>query len=146
MDYFTLGLIALVLAVIVFLILNYYIKRFKKPADAEEGIWNAVYFIQLKQYQKALDLLDFTEKEYAMTPEVMCDLCIQRAEAHRHLEQYREATDAYEVLYEALKECETSLKRNDALLQELKDCYLKCDRSDDFRKWEQLFNEPTEDR
>lgn len=139
MNYFTFGLIALILAVLIFLVLNYFIKRFKKPSSAEEGIWNAIYFIQLKQYQNALDLLDATEKEYAMTPEVMCDLCIQRAEAHRGLEQYQQAAEAYDGLYEALQECESAPKRNDALLDELKACYQKCGRTDDFIKWEQLF-------
>ncbi len=141
MDYITWGLIALIIAVLLFTILNYFLKRYKKPSSAEQGIWNAVYFIQLKQYQKALELLDATEQEYAMTPEVMCDLCVQRAEAHRGLEQYAEATASYEILYEALQECEGNLKRNDTLLSEIKNCYEKCDRIADFEKWENLFHE-----
>lgn len=141
MDYIIWGLLALVLAVLLFALLNYFIKRYKKPSSAEQGIWNAVYFIQLKQYQKALEILDATEQEYAMMPEVMCDLCIQRAEAHRHLEQYAEAAASYEILYEALQECESKLKRNDTLLNELKNCYEKSNRLDDFEKWEKLFDE-----
>lgn len=143
MGYIGWLLVALVASLILFVFLNYFIKRYKKPDSADQGIWNAVYFIQLKQYQQALALLDATEQEYAMTPEVMCDLCIQRAAAHRGLKQYVQATDAYEVLYEALQECERGIKRNDALLAELKDCYKKCDREADFEKWENLFNEIT---
>ncbi len=143
MDYIIWFLIAFVAAILLFAVLNYFIKRYKKPGSAQQGIWNAVYFIQLKQYQKALELLEATEQEYAMTPEVMCDLCIQRAEAHRGLEQYAEATEAYEVLYEALQNCEGNIKRNDALMAELKDCYESAGRQTDFEKWEQLFNETT---
>lgn len=141
MNYIIWSLIALIIAVLLFAILNDLLKRFKAPSSAEQGIWNAVYFIQLKQYQKALELLEATEQEYAMTPEVMCDLCVQRAEAHRGLEQYAEATASYEILYEALQECERNLKRNDALLDEIKSCYEKCDRMADFEKWENLFHE-----
>ena len=138
-DYLLFGLIALVGAIILFVFLNYFIKRYKKPDSAEQGIWNAVYFIQLKQYDQALELLAATEQEYAMIPEVMCDLCIQRAAAHRGLKQYAEATEAYETLYEALQECERGLKRNDTLLAEIKDCYSACGREADFEKWEKLF-------
>lgn len=139
MDYVIFGLIALVVAIILFTVLNYVIKRTRAPQSAQQGIWNAVYFIQLKQYQKALELLDATEAEYAMTPEMMCDFCIQKAEALKGLGRQSEAADAYDILYEALNECEASIKRNDALLEELKACYSACGRQADFEKWEQLF-------
>ncbi len=139
MEYILWGLVAIVAAVILFSVLNYVLKRYKTPASAEQGIWNAVYFIQLKQYEKALEILDATEKEYAIIPEVMCDLCIQRADAYRHLGKHDQAAAAYDVLFEALQECERSLKRNDTLLAELRESYTKCDRAADFEKWEQLF-------
>lgn len=139
MDFILWGLAALVAAIILFAVLNYILKRYKKPGSAEQGIWNAVYFIQLKQYEKALEILDATEKEYAMIPEVMCDLCIQRADAYRHLGQHDRAAETYDVLYEALQESEGNLKRNDALLAELRESYTQSDRAADFEKWEQLF-------
>lgn len=139
MQYILWGSVALVASILLFTVLNHVLKRYRMPRTAEQGIWNAVYFIQLKQYKKALELLAATEAEYGMTPEVMCDLCIQRADAHKGLEQFDQATQAYEVLYEALQECDGKLKRNDALLAELRECYNACGRSADFKKWEQLF-------
>lgn len=139
MQYILWGILALVASILLFTVLNHILKRYRAPKTAEQGIWNAVYFIQLKQYEKALELLAATEAEYGMTPEVMCDLCIQRADAHKGLKQYAQAAEAYEVLYEALQECDGKLKRNDALLEEIRACYNTCDRSADFVKWEQLF-------
>ncbi len=126
-------------AVIIFLLLDYIVKRFKKPQTVQQSVMNAIYFIQLKQYQAALDLLERMEADLAITPEEMCDVCIQRADAHKGLEQYIQAVDAYEVLYEALQESERPIKRNDALLSELKECYQKAEREDDFKKWDALF-------
>lgn len=140
MDFLIGCIIGLIVSIVLFSIINYILKGRKLPKSAEQGIYNAVYFIQLKQYQKALDLLAATEAEYAITPEVMCDLCVQRADAHKGLGQLSQAADAYEVLYEALQHCEGNLKQNDALLAEIKACYLACDRETDFAKWEQLFS------
>lgn len=139
MDYILWGLAILVAAILLFILLNDLLKRYKKPGSAQQGIWNAIYFMQLKQYDKALELLDATEKEYAMEPEVMCDLCVQRADAHRYLEQHDQAAAAYDILFQAMQECEGTLKRNDALLAELQDSYMQCGRAADFEKWEQLF-------
>ncbi len=139
MDYILWGLAVLIAAILLFALLNDLLKRYKKPGSAHQGIWNAIYFMQLKQYDKALAILDATEKEYAMDPEVMCDLCVQRADAHRHLGQHDQAAAAYDILFDALQECEGKLKRNDALLAELQDSYTQCGRATDFKKWEQLF-------
>lgn len=139
MDHMIFGLIALVVAIVLFTVLNYIIKRNRAPQSAEQGIWNAVYFIQLKQYQKALEILDATEAEYAMTPEIMCDFCVQKADALKGLGEMDKAADTYDILYEALNESEGAVKRNDALLSELEACYSACGREADFEKWTQLF-------
>ncbi len=126
-------------AVIIYLLLDYIVKRFKKPHTVQQCVMNAIYFIQLKQYQAALDLLARMEADLAITPEEMCDVCIQRADAHKGLAQYNQAVEAYEVLYEALQESERPIKRNDALLSELKECYRMAERENDFEKWDALF-------
>ncbi len=141
MKYILPCLLIVVAAVVLFLIADYLLKRYKKPLSADEAIWKAVYFIQIGQYQQALDLLALAEQEYAMFPEMMCDLCIQRADAYRGLNQPRQAVDAYETLYEALQECERKIKRNDSLLEEMEQCYQQAERMNDFEKWHQLFNE-----
>ncbi len=138
-KYVVITIAILVGAVLLFLALDHLMKKYKKPFSAEDAIWKAVYFIQIKQYEQALLLLENAEKDYAIFPEEMCDLCIQKAEALQGLERYNDATDAYESLYEALGQCERGLKRNDALLAELKGRYAKADRLKDFEKWEQLF-------
>lgn len=132
-------ILILIGAVLIFLLLDYIVKRFKKPQTVQQSVMNAIYFIQLKQYQVALDLLAQMEAELAITPEEMCDVCIQRADAHKGLAQYNQAVDAYEILYEALQESERPIKRNDALLSELKECYQKAEREEDFKKWDALF-------
>ena len=132
-------ILILIGAVLIFLLLDYIVKRFKKPQTVQQSVMNAIYFIQLKQYQVALDLLAQMEAELAITPEEMCDVCIQRADAHKGLAQYNQAVDAYEILYEALQESERPIKRNDALLSELKECYQKAERQEDFKKWDALF-------
>ena len=139
MKYILPVLLILVAAVALFILLDYLVKKYKKPLSADEAIWKAVYFIQIGQYQQALDLLAMAEREYAMFPEMMCDLCIQRADAYRGLKQPEKAVEAYEVLYGALQECERKLKRNDSLLEELRQCYQASDRVADFEKWELLF-------
>lgn len=141
MKYILPCLLIVVAAVVLFLIADYLLKRYKKPLSADEAIWKAVYFIQIGQYQQALDLLALAEQEYAMFPEMMCDLCIQRADAYRGLNQPQQAVDAYETLYEALQECERKIKRNDSLLEEMEQCYQQAERMNDFEKWHQLFNE-----
>ena len=142
MNYILIAVGALVIAVILFALANHIVKRRRAPRSAEGGIWNAVYFIHFKQYQTALDILNKTEAEYAMTPEVMCDFCVQKADAHKGLGQYQEAADAYDLLYEAMQESGRAVKRNDALLAELRDCYAACGREADFEKWAQLFSAP----
>lgn len=144
-KYILITIVALIGVVLLYLALDHLIKKYKKPYSAGDAIWNAVYFIQIKQYEQALSLLENAEKDYAIFPEEMCDLCIQKADALKGLKRYQEATDAYETLYEALGQCERGLKRNDTLLIELKDCYAKAQRLADFEKWEQLFTEETTD-
>ena len=138
-------LLILLGAIALFVLLDYLVKRYKKPLSADEAIWKAVYFIQIGQYQQALDLLVMAEQEYAMFPEMMCDLCIQRADAYRGLSRPGEAVEAYEVLYGALQECERNIKRNDTLLEELRQCYREAGRDADFEKWEQLFKKENND-
>ena len=139
MNKFVLFGLIILAAAIIYLLLDYAVKRFKKPQTVQQSVINAIYFIQLKQYQVALDVLERMEADLAITPEEMCDVCIQRADAHKGLAQYSQAADAYEILYEALQECERPIKRNDALLSELKECYQKAGREDDFKKWDALF-------
>ncbi len=145
MKYILPFLLILAAAVALFILADYLVKRYKKPLSADEAIWKAVYFIQIGQYQQALDLLAAAEAEYAMFPEMMCDLCIQRADAYRGLNQPEKATEAYEVLYEALQECEKNVKKNDALLEELRQCYIAAGRLGDFDKWDLLFKEEEND-
>ncbi len=140
MNKFVLFGLIILAAVIIYLLLDYIVKRFKKPQTVQQSVMNAIYFIQLKQYQVALDLLERMEADLAITPEEMCDVCIQRADAHKGLAQYARAVDAYEILYEALQESERPIKRNDALLLELKECYQKAERENDFKKWDMLFD------
>ena len=139
MEKYVIIIAVLIVAVLLFLVLDYLMKKYKKPYSAEDAIWKAVYFIQIKQYEQALLLLEDAEKNYVIFPEEMCDLCIQKADALQGLKRYNEATDAYENLYEALGECERGLKRNDALLAEIEGCYTKAERAADFEKWKQLF-------
>ena len=145
MKYIIIAIIALIGVVMLFLVLDYLMKKYKKPFSAEDAIWKAVYFIQIKQYEQALMLLEEAEKEYAIFPEEMCDLCIQKADALQGLERFGDAVDAYETLYEVLGQCERGLRRNDTLLAELKNCYTKADRISDFEKLELLFKEETTD-
>ena len=144
-KYIIITVAILVGAVLLFLVLDYLMKKHKKPFSAEDAIWKAVYFIQIKQYEQALILLENAEKEYAIFPEEMCDLCIQKADALIGLARYNKAADAYEALFEALGQCERGLRRNDALLAELKDCYAKANRIADFEKWDELFTKESTD-
>ena len=143
MDYILWVIIGLVAAILFFVLADFLFKRYAKPKSAESAIWNAVYFIQLHQYQRALDLLDYAEQEFALTPEVMCDLCVQRGSACVKLKDYAKAADAYNVLYEALLESGRKIKRNDDLLAEMKSCYFKADRANDLKKWNELFQNKT---
>lgn len=147
MEFIWIILIVAVASVILFITADYLMKLKKTPQSAEGFIWNAVYFIQLKQYEKALALLDQMEQEVAITPEEMCDACVQRADANKALGRKEQACDAYDRLYEALQSCEGTLKQNVDLLKEIKDCYQSCDRGLDFEKWAILFlkNENTEE-
>ena len=143
MDYILWVVIGVVAAIVFFAVADYFIKRHGKPKSAESAIWNAVYFIQLRQYERAIGLLDYAEQEFAMTPEVMCDLCVQRGDAYAKIKDYAKAVEAYEVLYEALHESDRKIKRNDELLEEMKSCYFKADRAKDLKKWNELFNKKT---
>jgi len=143
MNYVLWVVVGVIAAIIFFVIADFLVKRHSKPKSAESAIWNAVYFIQLRQYDRALGLLEYAEQEFAMTPEVMCDLCVQRGDAYAKLKEYSKAVDAYEVLYEALHESERKIKRNDELLEEMKSCYFKADRAKDLKKWNELFNKKT---
>lgn len=139
MKYIFIALGVLIVAVLLYLILDYMIKKNKMPQTASDAIWKAVYFIQIKQYEHALTLLEEAEKEFALFPEEMSDLCIQRADAYRGLERYTEAVDSYETLFTVLTESERKLKRNDALLAEIKECYQNAERFEAYEKWETLF-------
>lgn len=143
MDYIGWIIIGFVAAILFFILADFLLKRYAKPKSAESAIWNAVYFIQLRQYDRAIGLLEYAEQEFAMTPEVMCDLCVQRGDAYVKLKEYAKAADAYDVLYEALLESGGKIKRNDALLEEMKSCYFKADRANDLKKWNELFNNKT---
>ena len=143
MDYILWVVIGVIAAIIFFAVADFLIKRHGKPKSAESAIWNAVYFIQLRQYDRALGLLEYAEQEFAMTPEVMCDLCVQRGDAYAKLKEYDKAADSYDVLYEALHESGRKIKRNDELLEEMKSCYFKADRAKDLKKWNELFNKKT---
>ncbi|MBQ3084890.1 MAG: hypothetical protein IJC46_05515, partial [Clostridia bacterium] len=111
MDYILWVVIGVIAAIIFFAVADFLIKRHGKPKSAESAIWNAVYFIQLRQYDRALGLLEYAEQEFAMTPEVMCDLCVQRGDAYAKLKEYDKAADSYDVLYEALHESGRKIKR-----------------------------------
>ncbi len=139
MKFIWIVLIVAVASIALFIAADYLMKMKKTPLSAERFIWNAVYFIQLKQYEKALDLLDQMEQEVAITPEEMCDACVQRADANKALGRKEAAADAYDRLYEALSNCEGPKKKNLDLLKEIKDCYHSCNRDADFEKWENLF-------
>ena len=142
-KYIIITIAVLIGAVLIFLVCDHLMKKYKTPYSAEDAIWKAIYFIQIKQYEQALLLLENAEKDYAIFPEEMCDLCIQKADALQGLERFNDAADAYDTLYEALGQCERGLKRNDTLLAELKNCYTKAERTADFEKWAQLFKEET---
>ena len=139
MDYIWIILAVAIVSVILFIGADYLVKLKKKPLSAERYIWNAVYFIQLKQYEQALSLLDQMEQEVAITPEEMCDACVQRADANKALGRMNDAADAYDRLFEALSNCDGPKKKNLDLLKEIKDCYCSCNRDADFEKWEKMF-------
>ncbi len=143
MDYILWVIIGMIAAILFFVVADFFIKRYGKPKSAESAIWKAVYFIQLRQYERAIGLLEYAEQEFAMTPEVMCDLCVQRGDAYTKLKEYSKAVDAYEVLYETLHESGRKIKRNDELLEEMKSCYFKADRAKDLKKWNELFHKHT---
>lgn len=133
-------LIITAFSVVLFILADYLMKKCAVPQTAERFIWNAVYFIQIKQYDKALSLLDQMEQTVAITPEEMCQACVQRADANKALGQMEQATDAYERLYEALLNCEGPKRKNEELLKEIQSCYQACQKDDLFIKWEQLFD------
>ncbi|MBQ2763625.1 MAG: hypothetical protein IJF43_01120, partial [Firmicutes bacterium] len=139
MDYIIWGLIAAAGAIVLFSILNFLIKLLKPAGSAQQGIWNAVYFIQLKQYKKALTILEDVEAEFGMTPEVMCDFCKQKAAALKGLDRNEEAAKAYDVMLDALKNVEGRIHRNEEFLAEIKACYTACGRETDFTEWETFF-------
>lgn len=139
MNYILIGLGAGIIAILIFSILNFLIKMGRPAKSAPQGIWNAVYFIQLKQYKKALSILADVEAEFAMTPQVMSDFCVQKASALKGLKQYSEAADAYDLLLDALQNVDQKVVQNESFLNEIKECYVACDREEDFRKWEIFF-------
>ncbi len=138
MDYIFILIAVVAAAIILFIIMDFIMRR-RKAKTAQRGIYNAIYFIQIRQYEKALALLDQTEAEFGLLPEEMCDLCVQRADAYKGLGKQAEAADAYDALYEALLQCSGKRKRNASLLAELKACYTACGREADFEKWDRLF-------
>ena len=77
--------------------------------------------------------------EEALTPEEMCDACFKKADAYTGLSQPEQACEAYEQAYRCIRESDRPIKRNDALLEEIRACYQKCGRETAFSKWEQLF-------
>ena len=129
-----------VIAVILYMIINYFIRTAKPAKTAEQGIWNAVYCIQLRQFQKALDILDQVEQEFGMTPEVMSTFCIQKASALRSLERFEEASAAYDLLLDALQNANRKIVRNEEFLKEIRDCYAACGREAEFEKWTLFFD------
>ena len=139
MEYILIPITIIVAAVLIYLALDYTIKKRKIPQTASDAIWNAVYFIQIKEYSKALELLEYAEKEYAIFPEEMCDLCIQRADAFKGLGDFESAAKAYDRLFEVLGECEGKLKRNESLLSEIKECYTAANQESSIEKWVSLF-------
>ena len=139
MNYLYIGILFLVVAVVLFIGTDYLIKVHKKPQSVSSYLWNAAYFLSIKRYQTALERLSSMEEEFALTPEEMCDACFKRADAYHGLHEPEHALEAYELAYECLTQTDRPLKRNDALLEEIKSCYQKCDRSADFSKWDQLF-------
>lgn len=145
MEHLWIILVIIAASIGLFILGDYWMKGHAIPKSAERFIWNAVYFIQLKQYEKALSLLDQMEQEVAVSPEEMCQACVQRADANKALGRNEQAADAYDRLYEALTNCEGPLKKNTELLLEIRDCYKACNRSDAFEKWEQLFTSENEE-
>ena len=139
MEYILIPVAIIIAAIVIFLVLDYIVKKHKIPQTASDAIWKAIYFIQIKEYKQALELLEFAEKEYAIFPEEMCDLCIQRADAYCGLGDFSSAAQAYDQLFEVLGECEGKLKRNDALFKEIKECYINAGTEASIEKWEALF-------
>ena len=128
-----------VIAVILYIVVTFFLRTARPAKTAEQGIWNAVYCIQLRQYQKALTILEQVEQEFGMTPEVMSTFCIQKASALRSLERYEEAADSYDLLLDALQNANRRIVQNDEFLAEIRQCYAACGREADFEKWALFF-------
>lgn len=139
MNWIAVFLIGAVAAVALFVGMDYLVKAGRTPKSVESYLWNAAYFLQLKQYQKVLERLNELERDFALTPEEMSDASFKRADAYRGLNQPEKALEAYERVYECLLQFEEPLKRKQDLLNEIKACYVQCGREPDFAKWEALF-------
>ena len=139
MTYILIGLAALIAVVLLFLAADHLVKVRKKPQSVAAYLWNAAYFLQIRQYDKVLERLREMEADFALTPEEMCDACFKKADAYTGLSQPEQACEAYEQAYRCIRESDRPIKRNDALLEEIRACYQKCGRGTAFSKWEQLF-------
>ncbi len=139
MEWIAISILGVVAAVGLFLGMDHLVKVKRTPKTVDGYLWNAAYFLQAKQYERVLARLDEMEREFALTPEEMSDASFKRADAFRGLNQPEKALEAYERVYECLTQFEKPLKRKQELLDEIKACYVQCDRSEDFSKWEALF-------
>ncbi len=139
MNWIAILIVGAVAAIGLFLGMDHLVKANRTPKTVDGYLWNAAYFLQMKQYEKVLARLDEMEREFALTPEEMSDASFKRADAYRGLNQPEKALEAYERVYECLLQFETPLKRKQELLDEIKACYLQCNRAADYEKWEALF-------
>lgn len=139
MEWIAIIIVGAVAGIGLFLGMDHLVKAKRTPKSVDSYLWNAAYFLQLKQYEKVLERLDRMEQEFALTPEEMSDASFKRADAWRGLNRPEKALEAYEQVYECLLQFEEPLKRKQELLDEIKACYLQCDREADYEKWEALF-------